>query len=344
MRVITKTSTAKCTDELYISYLMSEPSYTSCTRLSEVMKTISHDSINRFLERERYEAKDLFEEEKNKIDLMGGILTVDDTVWDKPYSDPKKAAFIDYFWSGKHHQVVKGINLITLFYTDIHGVCVPVNYRLVDKSLDKSKHQYFQEMLLEILSWGIKPSWITGDSWYASLENLKFIRHQQINFLFGIQPNRIISAERGRYIQVQQFDDWQEDTLATVYLKDYGMVKLCRQIHKNADRYYVMSTAQLDRLEEVTPMDFERVHEAHWNIERFHRAAKQVCNIERFQVRTENSIKNHVFCALKAFVRLEFMRIDKKILHWYEVKRDLYLDVIRNFIIQHSQTYLSVNA
>lgn len=40
------------------------------------------DSINRFLERERFEPKDLFEEEKNKIEFEGGILSVDDSVLD----------------------------------------------------------------------------------------------------------------------------------------------------------------------------------------------------------------------------------------------------------------------
>src|SRR5438874_2496296 len=95
----TRPSTAKCHEALYISYLLSEPKYTSCTRLSSIMETISHDSINRFLERERFEPKDLFNEEKDKIELVGGVLSVDDSVLDKPYSDPKKASLIGYFWS-----------------------------------------------------------------------------------------------------------------------------------------------------------------------------------------------------------------------------------------------------
>jgi hypothetical protein len=117
---------------MYIAYLLSDPHHTSCTRLSEIMKTVSHDSVNRFLERERYEPKDLFDEEQGKIELIGGMLGVDDSVLDKPYSDATKAAFIDFFWSGKHKRAVKGINLITLFYTDIHGISVPVNFRLCD--------------------------------------------------------------------------------------------------------------------------------------------------------------------------------------------------------------------
>lgn len=344
MLIKTKPSTAKCNEELYMSYLLSDPQYTSCFRLSTIMQTISHDSVNRFLERERFEPKDLFEEEKNKIEPVGGVLSVDDSVLDKPYSDPSKAAFIDHFWSGKHHCIVKGINLITLFYTDIHGVSVPVNYRIYDKAVSKTKNDYFREMLLEVISWGLVPAWVTGDSWYSSLDNLKFIRGKKLNFMFGVESNRIISVDRGKYIQIQKFEGWPSDDMQTVYLKDYGMVKMCRQLYKNVYRYYVMSTSDLDHLESVTKIDFERVHDAHWSIERFHRAIKQVCNIERFQVRNENPIKNHIFCALKAFVKLELMRFNKTITHWYEVRRDLYLTTIRNFIVESPEFHVVVNA
>lgn len=70
----------------------------------------------------------------------------------------------------------------------------------------------------------------------------------------------------------------------------------------------------------------------------------QVCNIERFQVRNENPIKNHIFCALKAFVKLEFMRFNKSISHWYAVRRNLYLDTIRSFIVDSTKIKALVNA
>lgn len=342
MRIRTKPSTAACDVDMYVSYLLSDPLYTSCTRLSEILHSVSHDSINRFLERERYEPKDLYDEEKEKIELAGGTLSVDDSVLDKPYSDPKKAAFIDYFWSGKHKRPVKGINLVSLFYTDVHGVSVPVNYRICDKKSGKTKNDYFREMLLEVLSWGLQPAWITGDSWYSSVDNLKFIRKQKIDFLFGLENNRLISIERGQYIQIQTLEDWPHDG-RIVYLKDYGMVRVFRQLYKKVYRYYALGVANLDDLDGMGYVDFKRAHHAHWTIERFHRAIKQVCNIERFQVRQEHQIKNHIFCALKGFVQLEFMRLDKLISHWYDIQKNLYLDVIRNFI-KNPEKSQAVNA
>lgn len=42
--------------------------------------------------RERYEPKDLFNEVRKHINLIGGTLSGDDTVIDKPYSDPNLTA------------------------------------------------------------------------------------------------------------------------------------------------------------------------------------------------------------------------------------------------------------
>ncbi len=68
------------------------------------MENLSHDSVNRFLLRERYEPKDLFEEIKLDINLVGGTKSYDDTVIDKPHSEPKITELIGYYYSGRHHR------------------------------------------------------------------------------------------------------------------------------------------------------------------------------------------------------------------------------------------------
>lgn len=112
---------------MYMGFLMSEPKSATCSRLSEVMG-LSHDSVNRFLLREAYEPADLFNEAKGMLDLVGGSLSVDDSVLDKPHS--RKTELVGYFWSGKHHRAVRGLNLITLHYTDPLGRSLPVNLYL----------------------------------------------------------------------------------------------------------------------------------------------------------------------------------------------------------------------
>jgi len=73
---------------------------------------ISHDNVNRFLNRESYTPKDMFNKAKSTLNLIGGVLSVDDSVLDKPYSN--YIGYVGYYYSRKHHAVVKGINLITL--------------------------------------------------------------------------------------------------------------------------------------------------------------------------------------------------------------------------------------
>ncbi len=76
------------------------------------MTGISHHSANRFLYRENYQPKDMYDEALEVLNPTGGTLSVNDRVLDKPYS--YSVALVGYFWFGKHHRLIKGINLIPL--------------------------------------------------------------------------------------------------------------------------------------------------------------------------------------------------------------------------------------
>jgi hypothetical protein len=75
---------------MYILFLLAEPKHVSCVRLIEVIQDLSHESVNRFLLREQNTPQDLFNEVKDHLILVDGIASVDDSVLDKPYSDPNK--------------------------------------------------------------------------------------------------------------------------------------------------------------------------------------------------------------------------------------------------------------
>ena len=52
-------------------------------------------------------------------------------------------------------------------------------------------------------------------------------------------------------------------------------------------------------------------------------------------VRDSNAIKTHIFCLLQAFVRLEKMRSEKVISNWYELQRNLFTQVIREYVLDN---------
>jgi len=90
--------------------------------------------------------------------------------------------------------------------------------------------------------------------------------------------------------------------------------------------------------------EFKELHSIHWGIECYHRAIKQVCGIELFMVRTSEAIKTHFFSAIRAFTQLELMRTKELIENWYELQRNLSLQVVRDFILEHLKQKVGLNA
>ena len=340
IRPVARPPTAHCTLPMYIAFLLSEPRSVSCLRVGDVLD-ISHDSVNRFLYRETYSPQDLFEEAKRSLDLVGGVLSVDDSVLDKPYS--KYLAFLGYFWSGKHHAVVQGINLITLYYTDPKGHHFPINFRIYDKSENKTKNDYFLDMLEEVIAWGLAPNAATGDSWYSSANNLKAVKKHGLGMLFAVETNRLVSVVKGKWVQVQTLDIPENGLL--VWLKDYGFVKVFRTLLKDQKRHYVTSIPEDNNsdnptcnIEAFNCADFEKWHDDHWKIEQYHRSIKQVCNIESFQVRGKSAIKTHIFAAICGYVELQRLCVIDLIKNCYEVQKNLFKTVIAGFVKSFAPT------
>ena len=60
-------------------------------------------------------------------------------------------------------------------------------------------------------------------------------------------------------------------------------------------------------------------------------------------MRTSEAIKTHFFSAIRAFTQLELMRTEELIENWYEVQRNLSLQVARDFILEHLEQKVGLN-
>jgi hypothetical protein len=79
------------------------------------------------------------------VNRHAGVLIVDDTTLDNPYA--QHIGLVHRLWSGTHHRVVQGINLVTLLWSD-GAACLPIDYRFYDKPNDgATKHDHVQAML-----------------------------------------------------------------------------------------------------------------------------------------------------------------------------------------------------
>ncbi len=106
----------KVSDEDYINFIIATPRDVTATEAKRVQPESkdapAHDSFTRLLQRLEPDAETLFREASTQIDLSGGILVLDDSTLEKPYSEFN--ALVYRHWSGKQTEVVNGINLITL--------------------------------------------------------------------------------------------------------------------------------------------------------------------------------------------------------------------------------------
>ena len=127
----------KVTDLDYINFLIAAPKVVSCTEAARVQpdgpRRAAHDALTRLLQRLDPDSTPLWREAEQHVDRQSGLLILDDTTLDKPYA--RKIALVHRHWSGKHHRVVKGINLLTVLWSDGTDA-IPCDYRLFAKPVD----------------------------------------------------------------------------------------------------------------------------------------------------------------------------------------------------------------
>src|SRR3954454_19944810 len=197
MRYRTEMNQAKVTDLDYINFLVASPLVFSCTEAARVQpdtpRRAAHDALTRLLHRLDPDPSPLWNEAKQHVILDDGLLIIDDTTLDKPYA--QHIALVHRHWSGKHHRVVPGINLVTLIWSDgTHAI--PCDYRLFDKPTDgMTKNDHFRAMLATAYARGFHPRLVAFDSWYSSLENLKAIRAYAWHWLTRLKENRLVDPD-----------------------------------------------------------------------------------------------------------------------------------------------------
>jgi hypothetical protein len=210
----------------------------------------------------------------------------------------------------------------------VHLVAQGGTLSVDDSVLDKPYSQQETSLITYLYS-GKHHRTVKG---YASTANFKFLRNQELSFLFAIEKNRIISTQPGQYQQVSTANIPQEGLYT--HLKEFDFVKVFQTVDKDNDvRYYVYYHPDEHARRCLTRTDFEKAHQQHWQIEVFHRTCKQVCNIEHFFVRTASSIRTHLFAALRAFIRLTALVKDQFIDSFYALHRQLFLQAQREFIL-----------
>jgi putative transposase len=316
----------KCSDEDYINFVIATPKQLTATEAARVQpesqNAPAHDAFTRLLQRLEPDAETLWLEAATQINKEAGILVLDDSTLDKPFS--KHNALVSRHWSGKHQQVVLGINLMTLLWTDSERA-IPTDYRIFDKDTDgKTKNDHFQEMLLEAHKRGFEPQLVCFDSWYSALENLKLCRALGWYFLTRLKSNRKVNPDKEGLKPISEI--FISATGRVVWLQGFGFIKVFRTVDENGNAKH-WATNKV----EMTEDERKDIAKQANRIEQYHRGIKQFCLIERSQARRRQPWLNHILLCLRAFLRLECHCYRTKT-SWHEAKVGVIRDAIRDYL------------
>ncbi|MEW6735495.1 MAG: transposase [Acidobacteriota bacterium] len=317
-------SPAKCKESNYINFLIATPKVCSGLEAARVESegNTAHDAFTRLLHRLEPGTESLWQESETQVEKNKGILVLDDTTLDKLYA--KKIALVTRHWSGKHHSVVKGINLITLLWTDgdRHIAC---DYRIYDKANDQlTKNDHFQQMIKQARERGFQPQCVVFNSWYAALENLKLICDYQWIWLTRLKENRKLNPERKGLRAISEVEIGVEGSI--VRLEGYGLIRVFKIVAKDGDiEYWATNHLNINDLQRIKYANYA------WAIENYHRAIKQFTNIERAMVRAARAQRNHINLALRAFLRIELHYFAKGI-SWFEAKTEIIRAAVRAYL------------
>lgn len=321
----------RCNDLDYIQFLVASQRTVSCTEAARVQPDSpfapAHDSFTRLLHRLEPDPATLWAEAEPLVQKARGVLVIDDSTLDKPHS--RHLDLVSRHWSGKHHEVVLGINLITLLWTDGDRK-IPVDYRLFSKADGRTKHDHFWEMLLMARGRGFSPKYVLFDGWYASLEDLKQVRDHGWNWLTRLKGNRQVTPEDrvSRSLDEVAFGHGG----VVVHLRGYGLVQVFRiDAPDGVAEYWATNDLGME------PEMRRHYAELSFAIENYHRELKQNCGVERSQVRSERAQRNHIGMALRAFLRLEWHFFTTGV-SGFEAKLRLVRDAVRNYLKRPSIT------
>ena len=335
--------------DIYSDYLISAFGQTTGTGLAELLGgSVSHDQIQRLLSQEEMSAADLWQIVKpyvRQIQQDDGIIIIDDSIAEKPYTDENE--IICWHYDHSQDRSIKGINFVTCLY-HASGYSLPVGFSIVAKTeyyVDKkegtqkrrspiSKNEYYRQLLTNTKHNQIPFEYVLSDVWYSAAENMMFIKHDlDKDFIMPLKANRKVAVNEqakhnGQWIRLDALT-LEANTPLEIYLEsvDFPLL-LVKQVFANEDssmgiHYLVSSHASL------SPDQMTTIYRKRWNVEPYHKSLKQNASLEKSPTQTTTTQTNHLFASLCAYIKLEWLRKTTQLNH-FALKSKLYITAIHS--------------
>lgn len=342
---------------LYTDYLICSTSYTTATGLSRVTdNAISHDKVTKFLSESDFTSADLWPIAKPLVRSMEaalqknefGILAIDDSIEEKPYTDEND--IVAYHYDHAKGKMVKGICFLSAVYQTPQKTRVVVAYdvikkteKYVNKKTKKesrkspiTKQKRYRDLIMTAVYNEVKFKYVVNDSWFSSAENMMFVKHvAHKEFIMPIKENRKVALSEkkltaGEFVKIKDLEPGV-DVLVRLEGVDFPL-RFVRQVFKNEDGstgvlYLVSSDIELTNAQII------EIYGRRWSIEDYHKSLKNNASLAKSPTKTPRTQANHLFASLCAFIKLEAISITTRLNH-FALKDKIYIEALKTAFVE----------
>ena len=314
--------------DIYTDYLICQNKYATATGLSDLLPDdISHDQVTRFLNGKLRASKELWQYIKPEVrkheSAAEGLLILDDTIEEKPYTDENEIMCWHHCHKKGLH--IKGVNILSCL-VNYGDVTLPVGYEIVHKDIQFSdiasrklkrkasitKNEHFRYMIEQAHANLVNFNYVLADSWFAAKENFDCIHNLKKYFIIGLKSNRTVALSENEQIK-GKFQ--KVDTLGMgngqskiVWLKGNSFpIILIKKIFTNEDGSTgVLYLASNDVNHEAEYL--YQIYQKRWQVELYHKSIKQNASLAKSPTKRVCSQSNHIFASIVAFCKLEILK------------------------------------
>jgi len=291
-----------------------------------------------------------------QIEKPSGLISIDDTIEEKPHSDENE--YISWHYDHTTGRSTKGINIVTFTYVNtdfVPTVKMPTAFEVVKKDslqtktikkdgkfitrttpcASVSKNELVRQRLHCLVYQNhVQFGYTAFDSWFSSAENICFIvKELKKHVVCAIKDNRKVCFD---FKESNKKQTWQQVSEADielnkaykVRLKDVPFdVLLVKQVYQNLDgcvgvQYLICTDTDLNA-EQIAELYKQR-----WSSEDLHKSLKQNTALEKMPAKTQNAQVNHIFASMIAQVKLDCLKIATRKNH-YQLKRGVLIHALK---------------
>lgn len=271
----------------YIRGLMSVFENATCMSLSEISKC-SHDSLTRVLNGKKFCWQILLQNFllRARGKLQGGYLIIDDTIISKVFS--KRIENLAWVFDSKINRSILGLDLVLIAWSN-GKLTIPLAITVYQKSNGKSRIDLACELIRYAKKIGIKPKYVTFDSWYSALQVFQTIKECKWKFVTQLKSNRLFKGVPLREVQRNPY--WIMEG------KIMGGLKVI--VVRHGKKYFATNDLSSSKKEILSR------YRGRWEIETVFRALHSKLGLDKCQARKLSAQVAHFHLCLMAYTALE---------------------------------------